>query len=121
MSLVMMARWSARVLSGLIVLFYGFFLVAHLVGDQGGPSRPLVWNDYVILVTLVLSLVGLLVAWRWELAGAAITLIGIAVCAAVNWRVLVFPGALIPVAALLYLLSWRLNGPRLQKTLPEES
>lgn len=120
MSLVMMARWSARVLSGLIVLFFGFFLVAHLVGDQGRPSRPLVWNDYVILVTLVLSLIGLLLAWKWELAGAAITLISIAVCAAVNWKVLVFPGALIPLAALLYLLSWWLNGSRLQGALPEK-
>lgn len=119
MSLVMMARWSARVLSGLIVLFFGFFLVAHLFGDQGGPSRPLVWNDYVILVTLVLSLVGLLLAWKWELAGAAITLISIAICAAVNWKVLVFPGALIPLAALLYLLSWWLTGSRLQDS-PEE-
>ena len=119
MSLVMMTRWSARVLSSLIVLFFGFFLFAHLVGDQGGPSRPLVWNDYVILFTLVISLVGLLLAWKWELAGAALTLIAVAVCAAVNWKVLVFPGALIPVAALLFVASWWLNGPRLQD-LPEE-
>ena len=106
MTLVMPVRWSARVLSGLIALFYGFFLVAHLIGDAGRPSRPLNWNDYIILTTLVISLVGLLLAWKWEFIGAAITLFAILVCAAVNWRVLVFPGALIPITAALYLFSW---------------
>lgn len=105
MSFVTPVRWTARVLSGLIVLFFGFFLIAHLVGDQG---RPMVWNDYVILITRVLALVGLLVAWKWELAGAAVTLIAIAICATVNWRVLV-PGTLIPITAVLFLISWRIS------------
>ena len=109
MSSVVLVRWSARILSGLIVLFFGFFLVAHLVGDQGRPSRPLVSSDYVILGTLVVSLVGLLLAWKWELAGAAVALIAILVCAVVNWRVLVFPGALIPLASVLYIVAWWLS------------
>ena len=106
MSFVTPVRWTARVFSGLIVLFFGFFLIAHAIGDQGRPTRPLMWNDYVMLTTIVIALVGLLLAWNWELAGAAVTLIAIAVCAAVNWRVLVFPGALIPVTAVLYMISW---------------
>ena len=109
MSSMSLVRWTARILSSLIVLFYGFFLVAHLIGDEGGPSRPLVWNDYVILATLVVSLVGLVLAWKWEFAGAAITLIAIGICAVVNWKVLVFPGALIPFSAVLYFLSWWLR------------
>ena len=103
MSLVLPVRWGARVLSALIVVFFGFFLIAHLVGDQGQPSRPLMWNDYVILTSIVISLAGLLLAWKWELAGAAITLIAIAVCASVNWNILVSPGALIPLTAALFL------------------
>lgn len=105
---VVLVRWGARILSGLIVLFFGFFLVAHLLGDQGQATRPLVWADFVILATLIVSLVGLLVAWKWELAGAAIALIAILACAVVNWRILVSPGALIPICAVLYLLSSRL-------------
>jgi hypothetical protein len=46
------------------------------------------------------------VAWKWELAGAALTLGAILVCALVNWRVVVFPGTLIPVTAGLYLACW---------------
>ena len=106
MSFVATFRWSARILSALIVLFFGFFLVAHVIGDQGRASRPLIWSDYVILATLVVSLLSLLLAWKWEFAGAAIALVAIMACAILNWRVLVFPGALIPVSALLFMLSW---------------
>lgn len=106
MSIVTLARWTARVLTSLIVLFFGFFLVAHLVGNAGGPSRPLHWSDYVILTTLVVSLAGLLFAWKWERTGAGVALIAIAICAVVNWKVLIFPGTLIPTTALLYLFSW---------------
>lgn len=108
MSSVALVRWGARILSGLIVLFFGFFLVAHSIGDQGQASRPLVWGDYLILATLVVSLAGLLLAWKWEFAGAAIALIAILVCAVMNWRIMVSPGVLIPISSLLYLLSWRL-------------
>ena len=61
-------RWTARVLGALIVLFWGWFLLADLFGDQG-TTRPLVPGDYGILATLLLSLAGLVVAWKRELAG----------------------------------------------------
>ena len=99
-------RWAARVLSVLILLLWGVFLIAHLLGDEGRASRPLAWGDYVALSALVASLAGLALAWRWERAGACVTLAAVAVCAAANWRMLLFPGTLIPVAAALYLLSW---------------
>lgn len=100
-------RWGARVLGGLILLFWCFFLIAHLVGDEGRASRPLTRDDYLSLSSLAVALAGLALAWKWERAGAAVTLAAVAVCAAFNWKVLLFPGTLIPVAAVLYLLSWR--------------
>jgi len=106
MALITVTRWTARVFTCLIVLFFGLFLVAHWIGDEGRPSRPLNSSDYVILTTLVVSLVGLLLAWKWERPGAAIALIAIMICAAVNWKVLIFPGTLIPFTALLYSVSW---------------
>lgn len=99
-------RWSARLLSGLILLFWGFFLVAHLLEEEGRPSRPLTAADYAIVASIVAALAGLAASWRWELAGAVTTLLAIAVCATLNWKVLVFPGTLIPVAALLFLTAW---------------
>lgn len=99
-------HWTPRVLSAAILLFWGFFLVASIFGDAARPSRPLVLADYLILGTLLVSLAGLLLAWRWEAAGAAVTLVAVSFCAMLNWRVVVFPGTLIPITALLFLLSW---------------
>ena len=99
-------RWGARLLSAVILLFWGFFLVAQLVGDEGRSSRPLTWDDYLGLAALVAALVGLALAWKWELTGAAVTLVAVAVCAAANWKILLFPGLLIPLTAALYLCSW---------------
>jgi hypothetical protein len=106
-------RWGARVLSAAILLVWGWFLIAHLFGDGGRPSRPLVWTDFAILTTLVVSLLGLAVAWKWELVGGALTLAAIAACAVFNWRVLVFPGTLIAVAGVMFLASaWLRSGVR---------
>ena len=104
-------RWTARALSGVILLVWGVFLVAHALASEGSP-RPLVWRDYAILGALVVSLAGLAAAWKWEAAGAVTTLVALAACAALNWRVLVFPGALIPVAAMLFLVAWALGKAR---------
>jgi hypothetical protein len=103
-------RWVARVLSVPILLFWGWFLVAHLFGDAGRPSRPLVWGDYAILTAVVASLVGLVVAWKWELPGAALALAAVAAGASLNWRMLIFPGAPVLVAAVMFLTGWWLSG-----------
>src|SRR5574340_276112 len=74
-------RWVARVLSVLIVIFWGFFLgaavVASLTGAPppsqarpGGPSMA----EYLSLIFTAIGLVGLVVAWKWELTGATIVL-----------------------------------------------
>ena len=99
-------RWSARLLSALLLLFWGYFIVANLVGEAERASRPLNINDYFMLTTMMLSLVGLGVAWKWELTGGLLTLGAVLLGALVNWRVLVFPGTLIPLTACLFLLSW---------------
>jgi hypothetical protein len=99
-------RWLARTLSALILLFWGWFILAHLVGDAGDPSRPLVVYDYVLLSALAASLGGLALAWKWEFLGGALTLAAVAIGAFINWRVLLFPGTLIPIAAALFIASW---------------
>ena len=109
MTATIVIRWSARLLSALILAFWGFLLVAHLLGDAGRSSRPLTPLDYAILSAMVLSLIGLVMAWRWELTGALLTLGAVLVNGLINWRVLIFPGALVPIAAALFLCSWCLT------------
>ncbi len=101
--------WGARSLSVLIILFWGYFILGHLLGDAGSPSRPLTTADYLGITALVVSLVGLAVAWKWELAGSLLTFGAVLIGALVNWRVLIFPGTLIPITALLFLLVWWRN------------
>src|SRR5262249_5111691 len=108
------ARWGARILSALILLFWGFFIVASLVGDEGRSSRALTTRDYVSLTTMVISFAGLGVAWKWEGAGAAITLVAVSIGAGANWKSLLFPVTLVPITAGLFLLSWGLGRMRLK-------
>jgi hypothetical protein len=103
-------HWGARVLSVLIVAFWGWFLIAHLLGDAGRPSRPLVWADYALLTAVVASLVGLVIAWKWERAGAALALVAVAGGAALNWRMLIAPGAPVLVTAALFVAGWWMRG-----------
>jgi len=111
-SIATVVRRLARILSALILLFWSFFIVAHLVGDEGRSSRPLTTSDYISLTTMVVSIAGLGVAWKWEFIGAALTLVAVFIGAFANWRSLNFPGALIPLAAGLFLLCWRLGRTR---------
>lgn len=103
-------RWGARLLSAAILLFWGWFLVAHLLGDAARPSRPLHLTDSAILTAMVVSLVGLAVAWKWELLGGALTLAAVAAGAFLNWGVLSFPGTLIPVAAAMFVACGWMSG-----------
>lgn len=97
--------WSARILTVAILCFWGYFIVAHWLGDAGAASRALTLRDYAGLAMMVTSLVGLGVALKKERLGAGITLAAVAMGALLNWRTLLFPAALIPVTALLFLLA----------------
>lgn len=99
-------RWLARMVSAAILLFWGFFLTAHLTGHEATASRPLTLSDSIILAAMGISLLGLAVAWKWELTGALMTLAGCVILAVVNWRILASPYLLWPVAAVLFLSSW---------------
>ena len=102
-------RWTARILSVLIILFWGFFIVAGFVGSIRGEhsSGPLSLHDRIGLTLMFAWLLGLALAWKWELAGAALTLTAILIQAFfINWRVLEGLGILPPFTALLFLLCW---------------
>jgi hypothetical protein len=96
--------WGARLLTVSILGFWGFFLTAHLVGNEGVPSRPLNVTDYAGLGLLLTSLAGLGAALKWERIGGIVAIVAVALGAVLNWRVLMFPITLIPVTAILFLI-----------------
>ncbi len=97
--------WVSRIISALVILTMGGFTVAYFIGGTEHVSRELTASDHVGLAAFVVSLVGLLVAWKWDAFGAAITLIAVLVGVAVNMNVLMFPLVLIPICACLFLLN----------------
>lgn len=100
--------WSARLLTIAILCFWGFFIVAHLIGDAGASTRPLKFHDYASLGFMVASLVGLGLALKRERLGSTVALIAVLIGAVFNRRILLFPAALIPMAAVLFLIHSRL-------------
>lgn len=102
-------RWTARSFSLLILVFWGFFIVAHLIGDAGQSSRPLVARDAAQIAAMLFGLAGLALAWRYELAGAVVTLASAAVAACLNPRAVTGLAVLPLVAALLFLVAWRIG------------
>ena len=104
-------RWIARTLSVLILLFWGYFIVAHLFGNAAQSSRLLTASDTVQFSMVLLWLVGLAIAWRWELIGAIVTLAAVLVSALINPGAVAGPGMLPPINALLFLFCWWLSRP----------
>lgn len=97
--------WGARLLTVAILCFWGFFIVAHLVGDAGAGNRPLTLRDVASLGLMIASVLGLGAALRWERLGAVVSLVAVVMGAVLNWRVLLFPATLIPMTAVLFLFS----------------
>jgi hypothetical protein len=94
-------RWIARILSALIILFWGVMIVGSF------SSRPLPMRDRMGLTLMFAWLLGLALAWKWEFAGAALTLAAFLIQAFfINWGVVAGFGILPPITALLFLLCW---------------
>ena len=106
-------RWGARLLSAGILLFWGWFLIAHLFGEEGPPSRPRVWQDYAGLTAMVVALVGLALAWKWEVLGGLMTLVGFVILAVVSdLGIPASPFILWPITAMMFLTSAWLGAAR---------
>lgn len=103
---VVAVRWIARILSALILFFWGYFIVGHLIGSAAQPSRPITAQDGVLFWMMLLWLLGLALAWRWELVGACVTLAAVLIAALINPGAVGGLGMLPPVTALLFLFCW---------------
>ena len=105
--LAAVCRWTARILGTLLVL-----LIVLIAVGEGMPNpftQPL--TVQVGFLALALVMIGILGAWRWELTGGSISLVGwslfvVAVMhppRGLNWFVgaLALPGLLYVAGALL--------------------
>lgn len=74
------ALLTARILGSAIVLFVGVFLVAHLFGGEDQANGFEDGSEMMVFLMFpVLTLAGLIIAYKWPGIGGAISTIAMAV------------------------------------------
>lgn len=65
------SRWITRGLGLLVIGFFGWIVALALTNEDPLPpqGRPVIW-------ALLACLAGVVVSWRWERAGGALTVLG---------------------------------------------
>jgi len=65
-------RWIARISGSVYVLFLVMMFIGETL-DSSGPLLPLPAKHVIGLLLMLVLIVGLVLAWRWELAGGLIS------------------------------------------------
>ncbi len=96
-------RTAARALSALILVMLVIFLINSALQRPSGHRVPghLSAGEIAFLVIMFAEMIGLALAWKWEGVGGSIALIA----SIINYPQFLSPLLLIPVTALLFLLS----------------
>lgn len=114
---LLVLRWIARAAALFVVVSVLIIFVAYAVRNElPNPSQQTAAELIVFWATILMNL-GLIIAWKWEGAGGAVTLISFAV----YWRASgAWPGWFIDLTALvgLLFLICRLLDRREPKTSP---
>jgi hypothetical protein len=109
---VKIIRWIARIWS---IFATAFFLLIFFTGDSGSPG-PIAAVDQFLLSLTGLALLGLFIAWRWELVGGIFT-IGMLFIRELFWVILkgnwelgfLILWLFIAPPAILFLIAWWLE------------
>jgi hypothetical protein len=104
-ALSLIVRWMAR---GIAILIAAAFLV-FLAGVHSGPMRSIDFRDWMGMALLIGAVAAMLLAWKWELPGAVISLFALAAFAVVipmrSYDALIGPA----VPGALFLIDWKLR------------
>ena len=106
-------RWIARIWTIPVVILA---LVAVLTSKQNAISDPEHWLSSFFLVMWGIAVLGLVIGWRWELAGGLITIVTLVmrdtlyIIMGGTWveNILFVWVPLIP-PAVLFLIAWRME------------
>jgi hypothetical protein len=99
--------WTARIISLIMIALTLFFAIAEGITEQKPYAAP---TPVINIVAGVLMLGGLALAWKWELYGSLISLVGFVGVLIVNPSVITAPAMyLFAVPAILFLGYWWLN------------
>jgi len=100
-------RRIARYLGLFLILLTLIFAFPELIAEHNPNAEP---TKIDIILAGVLMLVGLGIAWKWELIGGVISLIGFIGVGILKPDAMKMPMLyLFPLAAILFLICWRLG------------
>jgi len=104
-------RRSARILSSLIILLMVSFVIVYIFFPEQSYSATNLEQDQMATVLVgALIFIGLALAWKWELIGAIISLIGFIGLGILYPYMLTMPIVyFFPLAAILFIISWWLS------------
>ena len=105
-------RWLARILGVLVVIFW----ILKILDPQSGDLQQVAPVDAFLLSLTGLALAGLLLAWRWELAGWIFTLVMLFILEIAwvilkgNWMIgFLILWMMIATPAILFVAAWRME------------
>ena len=100
-------RRIARILGLFLILLTLVFVIGYSMEERKPTAEP---TQITIILAGVSMLVGLGLAWKWELIGALISLVGFIGVGILNPDAMTKPMMyLFPLTAILFLISWRLS------------
>lgn len=100
--------WLTRVLSILIIVFSILMFMGYRVFPEPGEINPLSTKAIIGFYIVGMGFIGLLLAWKWDLTGAIISLIAFAGLAVIFPMVLIpSPLYIWPVTAILFIVLWK--------------
>jgi len=97
-------RWIARSTAILVAGAYLFMVAGEFLYPHSGPPSQV--REWLGIALLALSVAGMLLAWKWELPGAVLSLVALAIFV----PVVHFHGSgiigIVALPGILFLLSW---------------
>ncbi len=100
--------WLTRVLSILIIVFSILMFMGYRVFPEAEGIKPLSTKAIIGFYIVGTGFIGLLLAWKWELTGAIISLIAFAGLAVIFPKVILpSPMYVWPGTAVLFIVLWK--------------
>jgi hypothetical protein len=105
--IIKILRWAARIISiSFVLLFIIMSLGIAYFSNANNDKNPLQSFSIIQLSILAIGLLGLIIAWKWEILGAILSLLTYVILAFENQDFVYFSSLwILPLSALLFIFA----------------
>jgi hypothetical protein len=98
-------RWTLRVMSGFCILFLMFlFVFETFFPPDFFNSKSISDYDNIQIMVVLLGIIGLIIAWKWELFGGIVGVMGFIGLGIMNPTILISPFLIFIVISVFFIL-----------------